>query len=73
MADLCGPTAEPSELRTDKLIGLRYRSSYLHDGRASGITQAVLFHDGEAAPAREAFDSLTEEARGYLIRFLVSL
>lgn len=73
MADLCGPTALPSELRTDKLIGLRYRSSFLHDGRASGITQAVMFHGGESAASRDAFNALDLNARGYLIRFLTSL
>lgn len=73
MADMCGPGALPSELRTEKLMGLRYRSAYLHDGRASGLRQAILDHGGEGAAARDAFATLRVEARAYLLRFLISL
>ena len=70
---LCGPNALPSEFRTEKLMGLRHRPAYLHDGRASGLSQAILFHGGEGAASRDAFDALGVIERGYLIRFLASL
>lgn len=72
-AGLCGPNALPSEFRTEKLMGLRHRPAYMHDGRASGLSQAILLHGGEGSGARDAFDALGVEARGYLMRFLASL
>ena len=73
MSGMCGPGAEPSELRTEKLMGLRHRVGYLHDGRASGLRQAILFHGGEGASASNAFDMLGPDARADLLRFLISL
>jgi len=73
MAGTCGPSATASELRTEKLMGLRHRIAYLHDGRASGLRQAILFHGGEGAVSRDAFDLLGTDARAYLLRFLISL
>jgi CxxC motif-containing protein (DUF1111 family) len=45
----------------------------MHDGRASGLSQAILLHGGEGAASRDAFDALGVVERGYLIRFLASL
>jgi CxxC motif-containing protein (DUF1111 family) len=73
MAGLCGPTTLATEYRTEKLMGLKDRPSYMHDGRASGLDQAIYFHGGEAAASRDAFNGLDMEARGYLFRFLSSL
>ncbi|MCO4772212.1 MAG: hypothetical protein KDA24_19415 [Deltaproteobacteria bacterium] len=47
--------------------------SYLHDGRARTLTEAVLWHGGEGSAAREAFEALTEEDTAALLRFLRSL
>jgi len=47
--------AGPKEIRTSPLWGLRAQSSFLHDGRAATIEQAILMHDGEAAGSREMF------------------
>jgi CxxC motif-containing protein (DUF1111 family) len=73
LADLCGPTAAPSELRTARLTGLRFHMEYLHDGRAPSLDYAILFHGGEATAARDAYDKLSWEVRTYLFRFLTSL
>ncbi len=73
LADICGPTATPSELRTGRLMGLRFHMQYMHDGRASTINYAILRHGGEATAARQAYDRLSWEVRQYLIRFLSSL
>jgi CxxC motif-containing protein (DUF1111 family) len=73
MAGMCGPAASPTELRTEKLMGIRHRIDYLHDGRATGVGQAILFHGGEGAASRDAFAGLRPDARAYLLRFLISL
>jgi CxxC motif-containing protein (DUF1111 family) len=46
---------------------------YLHDGRARDLTEAVMWHGGEAGPAREAFRNLPAAARDALTAFLNSL
>jgi CxxC motif-containing protein (DUF1111 family) len=73
LANVCAPGATPTELRTEPLMGLGHRSNYLHDGRTGDLTEAVLLHGGEAAPARERFRNLEELQRHALIRFLRSL
>jgi CxxC motif-containing protein (DUF1111 family) len=46
---------------------------YLHDGRARSLEEAVLWHDGEARAARDAYAKLAKRDRDLLIRFLESL
>ncbi|MCU1742386.1 di-heme oxidoredictase family protein [Pseudomonas sp. 20P_3.2_Bac5] len=48
-------------------------AGYLHDGRARSLTEAVLWHGGEAAVARQRFAALSAEDRGALLGFLKSL
>lgn len=45
----------------------------LHDGRARGFIEAILWHGGEAAPARDRFRSLEAADRAALLAFLASL
>jgi CxxC motif-containing protein (DUF1111 family) len=45
----------------------------LHDGRADGVEQAILWHGGEAEASRQAFTELDADARSALIRFINSL
>ena len=45
----------------------------LHDGRARTAEEAVLWHGGEAAPARDRYAALDTAARAALLRFLDSL
>ncbi len=59
--------------RTAPLIGLRFASTYLHDGRAATVTDAVLAHDGEAAGARTAFQALSPDDQRALIDFVSAL
>jgi CxxC motif-containing protein (DUF1111 family) len=67
------------EWRTPPLWGLGLAqtvlpySGFLHDGRATTLAEAILWHDGEAAAAKEAFRTLSESDRAALIRFLKSL
>jgi CxxC motif-containing protein (DUF1111 family) len=46
---------------------------FLHDGRARNLTEAVLWHGGEATRARERFKALPDFSRKALIAFLNSL
>lgn len=46
---------------------------FLHDGRARNLTEAVLWHGGEAQTARDAFAAAGKSDRQALIRFLESL
>ncbi|HEV7429150.1 MAG TPA: di-heme oxidoredictase family protein [Thermoanaerobaculia bacterium] len=47
--------------------------TYLHDGRASTLDQAILAHDGQARGARDGFAALAADAKAKLIAFLNSL
>jgi CxxC motif-containing protein (DUF1111 family) len=49
------------------------RARYLHDGRAQTITEAILWHGGEATASRAQFEALTVGERGDLLAFLNSL
>jgi CxxC motif-containing protein (DUF1111 family) len=70
---VCGPDAAPSEYRTGILMGVGLRQLFLHNGEASSLEEAILWHGGEAEGAREAFQGLSEVDRYYLIRFLQTL
>jgi CxxC motif-containing protein (DUF1111 family) len=48
-------------------------SSFLHDGRARNLLEAVVWHGGEAAASREYFSQLSKEERNDLIAFLEAL
>jgi CxxC motif-containing protein (DUF1111 family) len=45
----------------------------LHDGRARGVAEAILWHGGEAEAAREAFRHLSGDERKALVSFVESL
>lgn len=71
--------ASGSEWRTAPLWGIGLTSTvsghtfFLHDGRARNLTEAVLWHGGEAQAARDAFANLDRQDRADLLRFLESL
>ena len=71
--------ASGREWRTPPLwaIGLHStvtkRQSLLHDGRAQGYAEAILWHGGEAEAAREAFRRMPTADRIALLHFLDSL
>ena len=48
-------------------------TTLLHDGRARNVTEAILWHDGEAAAAREAFRALSPEDKKGLVAFVNAL
>jgi CxxC motif-containing protein (DUF1111 family) len=58
---------------TDKVMGGAGKVGYLHDGRARSLTEAILWHDGEAAKARQRFAQLSKTDRDAVLAFLKSL
>jgi CxxC motif-containing protein (DUF1111 family) len=71
--------ASGSEWRTAPLWGIGLTETvnghtfFLHDGRARNLTEAILWHGGEAEAARDAVVDATPEERKALVRFLESL
>ena len=67
------------EWRTPPLWGIGLtetvsgQASFLHDGRARTLTEAILWHGGEAATSRAAMIALPKPDRDTLITFLESL
>ena len=45
----------------------------LHDGRARGVLEAVLWHGGEAQDARDRVLQFSAEDRAALVKFVESL
>jgi CxxC motif-containing protein (DUF1111 family) len=46
---------------------------YLHDGRARTLVEAIMWHNGEAAPSQSYFASLSQADRNAILKFLGSL
>lgn len=71
--------ADGYEWRTPPLWGVGLtgtvsgRTELLHDGRARNVTEAILWHGGEAQKARDAFAAMPKADRDALIRFVESL
>jgi CxxC motif-containing protein (DUF1111 family) len=65
--------AHGNEMRTAPLWGARVRSSYLHDGRAKSVRDAILAHDGQGLTARNSFASLDEHAQDQILDFIDTL
>ena len=71
--------ASASEWRTAPLWGLglvktvNERATFLHDGRARSIAEAILWHGGEAQRSRDQFVAMPAADRSALLAFLESL
>jgi CxxC motif-containing protein (DUF1111 family) len=71
--------ATGNEWRTPPLWGLGLvpkvngHNTLLHDGRARGFAEAILWHGGEAETSKEAFRTAPKIQREALIEFLKSL
>lgn len=58
---------------TEKVLGKAGKAGYLHDGRARDLTEAIMWHGGEAETARRRFENLSKADREALLAFLKSL
>jgi CxxC motif-containing protein (DUF1111 family) len=71
--------ADGREWRTAPLWGIGLvravtpDAGFLHDGRARTLEEAILWHGGEAGPARERYRQLPAGERAALLAFLGSL
>lgn len=71
--------ATGNEWRTPPLWGIGLtetvngNSFFLHDGRARSLTEAILWHGGEAQKARDRFAAANAVDRDALLKFLGSL
>jgi CxxC motif-containing protein (DUF1111 family) len=71
--------AEGVEWRTPPLWGLGLTqlvapdATFLHDGRARTVAEAILWHGGEALASREAFRLAARRDREALLAFLATL
>ncbi|RVT98280.1 c-type cytochrome [Mucilaginibacter limnophilus] len=71
--------ASGTEWRTAPLwgIGLTQKvnghTNFLHDGRARNLMEAIMWHGGEALPAKEYVRKLSKNDRDALLAFLGSL
>lgn len=69
-----GETIEVARrMRTAPLWGARLRNSYLHDGRAGNIDQAIRAHDGQGAAAAAAYEALSQADQHNVTQFVRSL
>jgi CxxC motif-containing protein (DUF1111 family) len=65
--------ADPTEIRTPALWGLRVRRPLLHDGSAMSPADAIHRHGGEASAVMERYRRTSGELRRALLAFLDSL
>ncbi|MEO5619433.1 MAG: di-heme oxidoredictase family protein, partial [Cypionkella sp.] len=71
--------ATGTEWRTAPLWGIGLtaqvagQASFLHDGRARTLMEAILWHGGEAQAARDRITTLPKADRDALVAFLESL
>ncbi|CAA9199502.1 di-heme oxidoreductase family protein [Flavobacterium collinsii] len=82
-ADLADNTpdfkATGTEWRTQPLWGIglietvNNHTNLMHDGRAKNVTEAILWHGGEAKSAKDKFKKLTAIERSELLEFINSL
>jgi CxxC motif-containing protein (DUF1111 family) len=65
--------AGPREMRTAPLWGVSRQSTFLHDGRATTLEEAIFAHVGQGQESRNRFIRLTPARRRQLLAFLRSL
>jgi CxxC motif-containing protein (DUF1111 family) len=71
--------ASGRDWRTQPLWGLGLSKTVngstdmLHDGRARGVAEAILWHGGEAQVSRDAFVRMPKADRAALLKFLDSI
>ena len=65
--------ARQTEMRTAPLWGVRVLKTFLHDGRATTLSAAILAHDGQGKTASNRFSALSASDKSNLLAFLNSL
>ena len=62
-----------TEMRTAPLWGARFRSTFLHDGRATTVRDAILAHAGQGQAAADQFADLEGFLQDALLAFINTL
>jgi CxxC motif-containing protein (DUF1111 family) len=70
---LTDQSASSSGWRTAPLIGLRFAHTYLHDGRAQSVRDAIAAHAGEGAAAAAAFAAMSAADQETLLTYVEAL
>lgn len=68
--------AMASEWRTAPLIGVRFLTAFLHDGRAATVDAAIRLHGADGSEAKSSVDSyagLADDDRAALLEYVSSL
>lgn len=71
--------ASGNEWRTAPLWGIGLtttvngHNNFLHDGRARNLTEAIMWHGGEALGAKQRYERLDKGSRDAILKFLGSL
>ena len=71
--------ASGNEWRTPPLWGIglvekvNAHTRFLHDGRARNLSEAILWHGGEAQQSKQNYIDMNKEDRDSLLSFLNSL
>jgi CxxC motif-containing protein (DUF1111 family) len=76
MADGVDGEAHSRDMRTAPLIGLRFNRTFLHDGRAHSVADAISQHQSDGSEANDvitAFNALSADEQSELIDFVSSL
>ena len=58
------------------LMGLRFFTGFLHDGRAATVNDAIAAHKGEGSEANDSvarFDALSDDEKSLLLTYVESL
>jgi hypothetical protein len=69
-------SASPEENRTfvtARLWGVADTAPYMHDGRATTLTEAIKWHGGDAEAAKNKFVALNDDKKDALLKYLRSL
>ncbi len=69
-------SASPEENRTfvtARLWGVADTAPYMHDGRATTLTEAIKWHGGDAEAAKNKFVALNDDKKVALMKYLRSL
>jgi len=67
------PQNTRNKIRTAPLWGVRTHQTFLHDGSATSLQDAIQRHDGQAVGVTAAFNALHSNQQQDLITFLMSL
>jgi CxxC motif-containing protein (DUF1111 family) len=66
-------TATGSMWKTAPLIGVRFLDTFMHDGRAHDLAEAIRAHAGEAAVSAAAFSAMSLDDQQALVDFVEAL